>query len=82
MLLANTFDNNESILTVPWFSFKLFLHFLCNGVTSECFKHDGKTEDCMELLISSQMKFENISDISLIILAYLIIEILYSVSVA
>ena len=39
-----------------------------NGVTSAYFKHDGKIEDFMNLLILSQMKFENISEFSLIIL--------------
>ena len=48
--------------------FKLLLHFLCNGVTSACFKDDGKLEDFMELLIISQMKFENISEFFLIVL--------------
>ena len=32
------------------------------------FRHDGKIEDFMELLILSKMKFENISEFSLIIL--------------
>ena len=68
ILLSNTFDKIGSILTGLQFSFKLLLHFLCNGVTSACFKHDGKIEDFMELLILSQMKFENISEFSLIIL--------------
>ena len=39
-----------------------------NGVTSAYFKHDEKIEDFMNLLILSQMKFENISEFSLIIL--------------
>ena len=45
ILLSNTFDKIKSILT---------------GVTSACFKHDGKIENFMKLLILSQMKFENI----------------------
>ena len=46
----------------------LLVHFLCNGVISTCFKHDGKKEDFMKLFIFSQMKFENISEFSLITL--------------
>ena len=42
--------------------------YCMNGVTSACFKHDRKVEDFMELLILSQMKLENISEISMIIL--------------
>ena len=68
ILLSNTFDKIGSILTGLKFSFKLLLHFLCNGVTSAGSKHDGKIEYFMELLILSQMKFENISEFSLIIL--------------
>ena len=48
--------------------FKLLLHFSCNGVASACFKRDKKIEDLTELLILSQMKFENILEFSLIIL--------------
>ena len=44
------------------------MQFLYNGVTSACFKHDGKIQDFMELMILSQMKFKNISEFSLIIL--------------
>ena len=66
--LSNTFQKIGSILISLKFSFKLLLNFLCNGVTSACFKHDGKIVDFMELLIILKMKFENISEFSLIIL--------------
>ena len=68
MLLSNTFENTGRILTGLLFSFKSFLPFLCKGVTSAIFKHDGNEDDLKELLMFVHKRSAKMSKFSLIIL--------------
>ena len=68
MLLSNTFENIERILTGLQFSFKSLLPFLRKGVTSAIFKQDGNEDDLEELLMFIHKKSANMYEFSLIIL--------------
>ena len=67
MLLSNTFENTEGILTNPWFYFKSLLAFLCKGSTSTIFKQDMNEDDLRELMLVHK-KSAKMSKFSLIIL--------------
>ena len=79
MLFSKIFLIKLEICLLAYSLFKLLLHSLTKCVAY--FKRNGKIEDFIELLILSQMKFENIFEFFLIILvAILNTEIPYSVS--